>query len=311
MTCTVLLPVYNAGRPLRQAIESILRQEEEDFEFLIIDDLSRDESAGTIREYAARDKRIRPVFHMENKGLASTLNEGLELARSNLVVRMDQDDESLPHRLSTQVRFMDENPGVAVAGAYVFHMGSRPAFDRLIELPVDHEDIARSLLSANCIYHPSVILRREVVLRSGGYRAAFKNAEDYDLWLRLARNHRLANIPSPLLRYRFSTAGMTLGRKWDQMRYVQMAMLSGTDPDRPLEEIATAAMTACDALGKDYFLEQVAMGTMRDMVRLRLWRDAATVFWMFSRHLPMKARIRLGKSFMAHTREVWKSGPLF
>jgi glycosyltransferase involved in cell wall biosynthesis len=304
MNCTVLLPVYNAGRPLHLAIESILGQEERDFEFLIIDDRSTDDSARAIKDYAARDQRVRPIYHAENRGLASTLNEGLELAGSSLVVRMDQDDEALPHRLGTQVRFMQDNPAVTVAGSFVYHMGSNRAFDRLVELPVHHEDIAKALQSANCIYHPSVILRREAVLESGGYRSVFKNAEDYDLWLRLVRKYRVANIPVPLLRYRFSTTGMTLGRKWQQMYYVKMAMLSNEGPDRTTEEVALAATAALELLGKDYFLEQVALGTIRELVQLRLWGDAMTVFWMFSRQLPMQARVRVLEAFAHQTRVV-------
>ena len=109
MNCTVLLPVYNAGRPLFAAIQSILAQDDKEFEFLIIDDRSTDGSVRVIREFAARDHRIRAIYHVENRGLAATLNEGLELASSSLVVRMDQDDEALPHRIGTQVRFMREN----------------------------------------------------------------------------------------------------------------------------------------------------------------------------------------------------------
>jgi glycosyltransferase involved in cell wall biosynthesis len=311
MNCTVLLPVYNAGRPLSLAIESILGQEDKEFEFLIIDDRSTDESAHVIQEYAARDRRIRPIYHAENLGLASTLNEGLELASSSLVVRMDQDDEALSHRIGTQVRFMRENPGIAVAGSFVYHMGSKPAFDRLVELPVDPDDIASALRSANCIYHPSVILRREAVLESGGYRAAFKNAEDYDLWLRMVRTHRIANIPLPLLRYRFSTSGMTLGKKWQQMYYAKLAMLSNEAPDRPSEEVAKAAASALEELGKDYFLEQVALGTVRELVQLHLWRDATTVFRMYSRQLPIKARLRVLRgvlqAFVLQARDVWGS----
>jgi glycosyltransferase involved in cell wall biosynthesis len=298
MNCTVLLPVYNAGRPLSLAIESILGQEDKEFEFLIIDDRSTDESASVIKQYASRDNRIRPIYHAENRGLAPTLNEGLELARSSLIVRMDQDDEALSHRIGTQVRFMRENPGIAAAGSFVYHMGSKPAFDRLVELPVDPDDIANALRSANCIYHPSVILRREAVLESGGYRSAFKNAEDYDLWLRLVSTHRIANIPVPLLRYRFSTAGMTLGKKWQQMYYVKLAMLSNEAPDRPSEEVASAASAALEELGKEHFLEQVAVGTVRELIALHLWRDALTVFWMFSRQLPMKARLRVAQAFV-------------
>lgn len=307
MNCTVLLPVYNAGRPLALAIESILRQEDKEFEFLIIDDGSTDGSVRAIQKYAAHDPRVRPIYHAENRGLASTLNEGLELANSNLVVRMDQDDEALPHRIGTQVRFMRENPDVAVAGSYVYHMGSKPAFDRLVKLPVDHDEIVNALRSANCMYHPSVILRREAVLESGGYRSAFQNAEDYDLWLRVVRKHRIANIPQPLLRYRFSTAGMTLGKKWQQMYYAKLAMLSNQAPERPSEEVAKAAAAALEELGKDCFLEQVASGTVRELVQLHLWRDAMTVFRMFSRQLPMEARFRVLQALACQARDVWGS----
>jgi glycosyltransferase involved in cell wall biosynthesis len=305
MNCTVLLPVYNAGSPLRVAIRSILAQDDEDFEFLIIDDRSTDQSVRTIRKFAARDRRIRAIYHSENRGLASTLNEGLELAASNLIVRMDQDDEALPHRIATQVRFMRENPDVAAAGSFVYHMGSKPAFDRLVEVPVDHDDIVTALRSANCIYHPSVILRREAVLQSGGYRCAFKNAEDYDLWLRLARDHRIANIPQPLLRYRFSTTGMTLGKKWQQMYYTKLALLSNDAPELSPEETAKAATIALEQVSKEYFLEQVAAGTVRELVQLHLWRDAIVVFRMFSRQLPTEARERVLKALLHQTREVW------
>src|SRR5438128_244029 len=114
MKASVLLPVYNAGSPLRAATESILAQDEPDFEFLIIDDCSSDRSAEVIGRYAARDRRIRAIFHSKNLGLAATLNEGLAEARAEFVVRMDQDDLALPNRLSTQLRFMRMRPEVAV-----------------------------------------------------------------------------------------------------------------------------------------------------------------------------------------------------
>src|SRR3989442_8482384 len=102
MKCTVLLPVFNGAGTLAQAIESILSQSEEDFEFLIIDDKSSDGSAEIIRTYMDRDARVQGIFHQTNQGLAATLNEGLERAGADLVVRMDQDDESLPERIRLQ-----------------------------------------------------------------------------------------------------------------------------------------------------------------------------------------------------------------
>jgi glycosyltransferase involved in cell wall biosynthesis len=285
MKCSVLLPVYNAGAALPEAIESILSQEEADFELIVVDDCSTDDSAQAIRRYAASDARIRPIFHSRNAGLAVTLNEGVAAARSDLVVRMDQDDVSLPKRIGTLVEFMRQHPEIAVAGSFVYHMGRRPADDRLVRVPVEHAEIVRTLERDNCMYHPSVILRRDAILGVGGYRTEFRNTEDYDLWLRVAKKHRLANIPEPLLRYRFSVAGMTLGRKWEQAVYARMAPISSRHPEWSLERVRQEAAAEMERLGKGYFLEQVARGTIRELIGLRLYGDALRVLWSFSRQL--------------------------
>ena len=165
---------------------------------LLIDDRSTDGSAEIIRHYAACDERIRPIFHRENAGLAATLNEGLKEARNDLIVRMDQDDVALAKRIGAQVEFMLERPEIAVAGSFVYHMGRRPADDHLVRVPAGHEELVRTLARENCIYHPSVIMRRQQILNPGGYRAEFHNSEDYDLWLRVAEVSRLANLPGAL-----------------------------------------------------------------------------------------------------------------
>ena len=293
MTCSVLLPVYNAGPPLRVAIESILRQDEPDFEIIAIDDRSSDDSAQIIGEYMKQDPRVRGIFHEKNRGLAKTLNEGLEQAQTELVVRMDQDDESLPHRIRTQVSYMQSHPDTVVAGSYVYHMGRTPQYDRLVELPTSHEAIAQVLPTANCMYHPSVILRRTEILKLGGYRPEFKNAEDYDLWLRVARAYRLANIPVPLLRYRFSTDGMTLGKKWQQMLYVQMAVAAFRDPGLSGEKLLESAEEALAKIDREYFLGEMARGTIQELVRLHLWQDALKVLVLFSKQLEFRRSLRL------------------
>jgi len=293
MTCSVLLPVYNAGPPLRVAMESILRQDEPDFEVIAIDDHSSDDSAQVIREYMKQDPRVRGIFHEQNMGLANTLNQGLEQARTDLVVRMDQDDEALPHRIRTLVAYMRSHPDVVVAGSYVYHMGRTPQHDRLVKLPTEHEDIVKALPSANCMYHPSVILRREEILKLGGYRPAFKNAEDYDLWLRVARAYRLANIPIPLLRYRFSTAGMTLGKKWQQMLYVQMAVVAFRDPSLSGDKLLETAEEVLAKIDREEFLGIVAKGTIEELSRLHLWNDALKVLFLFSKQLGFRRSVRL------------------
>jgi glycosyltransferase involved in cell wall biosynthesis len=249
------------------------------------------------------------VFHKENVGLARTLNEGLEVAQSELVARMDQDDEALPNRLSTQLRFMQARPEVVVVGSFVYHMGRTAAYDRLIRLPEEHDEIAAALTKSNCLYHPSVIMRRKPVLALGGYRAEYKNAEDYDLWLRVAKVHLLANIPVPLLRYRFSISGMTLGKKWQQAHYWQMAIASHLHPDWSHEQIREEASKALEQLGKDYFLEQVAKGTIQELVRLGLGWDAMRVLWLFSRQLSRRKTFGLVRDFGLALSAAWRHRP--
>ena len=285
MECTVLLPVYNGGMTLHEAIESILEQSHRDFEFLIIDDASSDESREILRDYASQDPRIRLVLHDRNVGLSSTLNEGLEKARTDLVVRIDQDDIALPERLELQVRFMKSRPDVGAAGSHVYHMGKSPQHDRLVELPAEHEEIMQILPRQNCMYHPAMILRRGAALDIGGYRKEFKNAEDYDLWLRLSRHSRLANLQVPLLRYRFSVSGMSLSRRWQQMRYVQMAIVSYREPSLRGADLEAAADEALARIDRDTYFEQVARGTLMELVWLRNWADAWVVYWVFSRNM--------------------------
>jgi glycosyltransferase involved in cell wall biosynthesis len=291
------MPVYNAGAVLPMAIESILGQDEPDFEFLIFDDGSTDDSAGVIRRYAASDARIRPIFHGRNAGVPATLNEGLAAARSDLVVKMDQDDAALPKRIGTQVKFLRERPEVAVAGSFVYHMGRRPADDRLVRLPVEHEEIARALDRENCIYHPSVIVRRDAILSLGGYRKEFRNSEDYDLWLRVAKVYRLANIPEPLLRYRLSVHGESLGRKWHQVRYARMALIASRHPEWSLDRVRGEAGVELERIGKSWFLEDVARGTIRELIGLRLYGDALRILWSYSRQLEPKRTIGLIREF--------------
>jgi glycosyltransferase involved in cell wall biosynthesis len=285
MIISILLPVYNAGFPLRSAIESILSQEYSEFEFLIIDDASTDGSVEIIRKYEQQDPRIRAIFHSSNQGLAATLNEGLHIAKGNLVARMDQDDESLPNRLKVQVQFMEEHPEVIVAGSYVFHMGITRRKDRLVKLPIAYSQIAEVLKNENCLYHPSIIMRRQEILHIGGYRREFKNAEDYDLWLRVSKSYQIANIPAPLIRYRFSMSGMTLSRKWEQMYYVILAQVAHENMDQPFAVFENDAREKLAKVDRSKFMNHVAMGTAEELVRLGYLTECFKLLSFFSREI--------------------------
>lgn len=295
----MLLPVYNGAATLAQALDSILAQDLASFELLVIDDASTDASAAVIRAYAERDDRITAVLHEHNVGLAATLNQGLRSARHELVARMDQDDEALSGRLRLQLAFMAEHPTVVAAGSYVLHMGRSPAHDRLVELPRTPREIARVLPRENCLYHPSVVMRRAEVLAAGGYRGEFKNAEDYELWLRLARTHDLANVPTALLRYRFSVDGMTLGRKWEQLFYVHLAQEMNRNAEVSSDEATRRARETTEALDRRLFMIQVAGGTAKELSRLGLTPDALRLISGFAQEIGPVAAAGLAASVMA------------
>ena len=305
MSATFLLPVYNGAATLAEAVDSILAQDEDDFELLLIDDASTDASPAIVRRYAHRDPRVRAILHERNAGLAATLNEGLRLAGNDLVLRMDQDDVSLPSRLRVQRSFMETHPAVAVAGSWVFHMGGEPRFDRLVELPITPRAVAAKLQQENCLYHPSVAMRRSAVLSLGGYRAEFRNAEDYELWLRVSHEHDLANVAEPLLRYRFSVDGMTLGRKWEQLYYVHLAQTVHRNASLGLREADVLARESLAQVGRRSFMSQVARGTVSELIALRHWDNAIRIAVRLGREIGIGASARLVASIARERARSW------
>ena len=198
---TVLLPVYNGLPYLQAAVDSILAQTLTDFEFLIINDGSRDASAEVLDRLT--DPRIR-VVHQANRGLAASLNIGIDMARGRYIARQDQDDLSLPERLAEQVRFMDAHPECILLGTGAdIWVGDEPA-DRYHDHPAEHAMLAFHLLFNNPFVHSSVMLRKDAVQAIGGYTTdpARQPPEDYELWSRMARAGRVANLSQRLLVYR-------------------------------------------------------------------------------------------------------------
>lgn len=196
---TVLMPVYNGNLYLHAAIGSILGQSLADFELLIMDDGSTDDSLSIIQSF--QDSRIRLFRHDEKLGLVSALNAGIENSRGSYIARMDSDDISLPDRLSKQVSFMESNPQIGVCGSWVRTIGERPG--EVWHYLSDPDEIKCGLLFQNHLAHPSVIIRRSVLTDTGlRYDTAYKHVEDYGLWAVLAAKTLLANIPEVHVEYR-------------------------------------------------------------------------------------------------------------
>jgi hypothetical protein len=201
---SVAMSVYNGERFLAAAIESVLAQTFADFEFLILDDGSRDASRAIAAHYAARDPRVR-VIARENRGLIASLNELLGIARAPLVARMDADDVCLPERFARQIAFLSTRPEVGVLGTWTDDIDENDAAysHDALDHPIDHDQFVAAVdAGAPLLCHPAVMFRRDLVRSLGGYHPAFRHCEDLDLWLRLASVTQMANLPERLLRYR-------------------------------------------------------------------------------------------------------------
>ncbi|UCH96417.1 MAG: glycosyltransferase [Candidatus Aminicenantes bacterium] len=200
---TVLMSVYNGEKFLEEAIESILNQSLENFEFLIIDDGSTDKSPEIIKSY--RDTRIKLIQNNKNSGLVRNLNRGIARARGKYIARMDADDISLPTRLEEQYKFMESHRNIAVCGTWVTFIGAKidALENNVLKNPSNPEEI-RCWFLFNCVLkHPTVIIRKEVLDREGYlYSEAFNRAEDYDLWARISGKYDLSNLEKVLLKYR-------------------------------------------------------------------------------------------------------------
>ena len=192
------MPVYNGAKYLNEAIDSILNQTFSDFEFLIIDDGSTDQSINQIMLYD--DPRIKLIINTKNMGQSKTLNKGLNLARGEYIARMDQDDISMPERLERQSKFMKDNPEVDVVGTWLQLMGK---YDEILELETKSEDIKMNLLTNENLAHPTVMIRKRTLVKYDlNYNPAYSVAQDYDLWVRMFDLCSFANIPEALIKYR-------------------------------------------------------------------------------------------------------------
>ena len=198
---SVLMSVYNAGRFLAPALESVLAQTFSNFELIAIDDGSTDGSAAVLAEFAAHDRRIR-VLVQEHLGRVATLNRGLALARAPVVARMDADGISRPDRFAKQIAHLGENPPVAAVSGATDVIDESGTYLRTDVFPTLPDAIKSELLYRSCVSHPAVMARTDVLRSVGGYRRNAQYAEDHDLWLRISEVSQVANLPDVLLSYR-------------------------------------------------------------------------------------------------------------
>ncbi len=224
---SVVMPVYNGEKYLKEAIDSILNQTYTNFEFIIINDGSTDKSEEIIKSY--KDKRIILVNNEENLRLPRTLNKGIDLAKGQYIARMDADDVSLPHRFAKQVEFMEKNPEIGVSGTGVKYIGF-PEFGlsdswtkylaflpkRITNPYSDSEILKCCLIFYNPLIHPSVMMRKSMLDENEiRYSLLTNEAQDLEMWISCSKHFKMSNIKETLLLYRLHSGqtGKTSAKK--------------------------------------------------------------------------------------------------
>ncbi len=205
---SVIMPVRNGAAWLAESVASIRAQDFATFEFIIVDDGSDDGTAALLASFAAADPRIR-VFRQAPQGIVAALDTAIAQARAPYLARLDADDRTRPDRLRKQLAFMEAHPEVGLLGTWAEVIdGAGTRVGRLTP-PADPAHLARVLGRTNPFVHSSVMMRTALVRRLGGYRSAFRAAEDYDLWLRIAEVASIANLAEDLTQYRRHAASQS------------------------------------------------------------------------------------------------------
>ncbi len=214
---SIVMPVFNAERYLAEALDSVLAQTLSDFELVVVDDGSTDSSPTLLGGYAGRDARVR-VIRQPNAGGTRAMQRGVDAARGRYLARFDADDRMMPDRLTVQARYLDAHADVVAAGSWVRLIDAKGRFLTVSQPPTDNATIQSHLVRGHtAMYHPSVMIRAEVMQRVGGYDMHFGLAQDLDLFLRLGEVGPLANIKQALLEYRLH-AGSVSEQKTERQR---------------------------------------------------------------------------------------------
>jgi hypothetical protein len=302
-TVSVVMSVFNGQAFLPEAIESIIGQTLREFEFLVVDDGSTDRSAEILAGYASREGRMRVLRH-ENKGRAESLNIGIQAAISNYIARMDADDIALPHRLKEQIDFMERHPEVGLLGGAVELIGTTGQLIGTMRPPLDDTEIKSLMLLRNPIFHPSVVMRKEVVLASGGYRKALLDADDYDLWLRMGERSRFANLDNTILKYRIHIGQVSVRNMWQQIQCAGAARAAALFRKRgapdPLSDVDEVTPQLLDTLGVTKAeIQEAFLGAFGHWMQILGPTDPKTALQVVEGLLRLSGAERLPRSILA------------
>lgn len=260
---TVLMPVYNGERYLADTMHSILSQSYRDFEFLIVDDGSTDQSLAIVESF--NDPRIRIVQNPERMKLSGALNRGIQESTGAYIARMDGDDIALPDRLGKQVEFLDTHAEIGLCGTWFKRFG---AGAETVDKPFGKSDQVKAYTLFDCPFaHPTVMFRKEWFARHKlQYDGSYYPTEDYELWGRALDCFPGANLPEVLLHYRVHADSMTCS-DWQDMDG-KAALIAGQQLKKLGLEVSGDELRFHRNLGRG---QSYAAGDMSEVHRAETW----------------------------------------
>jgi glycosyltransferase involved in cell wall biosynthesis len=291
---SVVMSVYNSSRFLKPAIDSVLAQTFTDFEFLVINDGSTDDSAQILASYT--DPRIRAI-DQPNQGLVVALNVGIQQAGSPLIARMDADDICLPDRLQLQYDYLSVHPDIALLGGFIetIDEDGRTLAPQLV-YPLTHQQLWTQLgRKPMVICHPAVMYRRDAAIDVGLYDSAFTVAEDAEFFARLMSKYHAATLPKVVLRYRLVRSGMSSMKKEQGLRVAELVanlidqtpsgtLLRPTDEQRRQVGARPTAPPRSTAPREIEAAYRLRIG--RELLRGRQWSRAAVEYLVAAKNKP-------------------------
>jgi glycosyltransferase involved in cell wall biosynthesis len=281
---TVLMPAYNAGKYIRDAITSVLAQTFTDFELLIVNDGSKDDTVKIIQSF--NDPRI-VLISQENKGIAAALNLGLLNARAPYIARFDADDICLPNRLKTQYDFITAYPDYSVIGSAVEYMDAE-GHHIFTHHPEGHlnEEIQQLKYSVCPFIHSSVFYKKETVINNGGYSEHAYTYEDHFLWVNILKNEKACNLSPALIKVRLNPESITIDEKWRSRKF--RSIKYSTLKNKSITEAEGNELYQIG--GKQYSLK-IKQGAYHALCGKK---------FLLNNYQPEKARFNMGRAISLH-----------
>lgn len=212
---SVIMPCYNEEKTVESAVNSILNQTFQDFEFIIIDDCSQDNTSQILQVLSKQSSKIKVLRNSQNLGYSGSINKGIKAAGGDFIARMDADDFSFPERFEKQVTFLLKHPEIGLVGTGVeLVMKENKESRGTIIMPETHDEILKGRYLRSFNFHPTIMAKKTLFVDYKGYDESIKRAEELDLWLRASVSYKFHNLPDILLRYSVNEPGKNKISYW-------------------------------------------------------------------------------------------------